>query len=323
MATIYKRTRDKGKRRVSYWIQYRDHKGCRRTTKGYTDKALTEQLAAKLEHEAHLRRQGLIDPEQERLAAEISIPLVEQIDAYERSLRRKGNSEKHTKLVIHRIKRVMSGSGFETFADVNCEAVEEFLSEYRAEKGFGFRTHNHYAQAVDAFCRWMVSQQKVASNPLRGLPRLNAESDVRHQRRALSAEEVAKLIGSARKSEKLIQCYDGETRAMIYLMGYLTGLRRKELASLTPKSFDFESTPPTLTVEAACSKHRKRDTLPLHPELIAVLPAWLAGKSTKEPLFPRLAKRRTWFMVKSDLERVGIPYRTEAGIADFHGAAFR
>ena len=39
-----------------------------------------------------------------------------------------------------------------------------------------------------------------------------------------------------------------------------------------------------------------------------------------EPLFPKLAKRRTWLMVKKDLERVGIPYKTEAGIADFHAA---
>ena len=40
----------------------------------------------------------------------------------------------------------------------------------------------------------------------------------------------------------------------------------------------------------------------------------------REPLFPKLAKRRTWLMVKKDLERVGIAYRNEDGIADFHSA---
>jgi hypothetical protein len=39
-----------------------------------------------------------------------------------------------------------------------------------------------------------------------------------------------------------------------------------------------------------------------------------------EKLFPKLAGRKTWRMVKKDLERVGIPYGTEAGIADFHAA---
>ena len=36
--------------------------------------------------------------------------------------------------------------------------------------------------------------------------------------------------------------------------------------------------------------------------------------------FPKLAKRRTWLMVKKDLERVCIPYETAEGIADFHAA---
>jgi site-specific recombinase XerD len=39
-----------------------------------------------------------------------------------------------------------------------------------------------------------------------------------------------------------------------------------------------------------------------------------------EALFPKLAKRRTWLMVKKDLERVGIAYETADGIADFHAA---
>ena len=37
-------------------------------------------------------------------------------------------------------------------------------------------------------------------------------------------------------------------------------------------------------------------------------------------MFPKLAKRRTWKMVKLDLERVGIAYQTAEGIADFHAA---
>ena len=41
---------------------------------------------------------------------------------------------------------------------------------------------------------------------------------------------------------------------------------------------------------------------------------------TEAPLFPKLAKRRTWLMVKKDLERAGIAYQTDEGIADFHAA---
>ena len=77
---------------------------------------------------------------------------------------------------------------------------------------------------------------------------------------------------------------------------------------------------PTVTVEAACSKHRRLDVLPLHPELAVMLKVWLKGVESDAPVFPKLAKRRTWLMVRKDLERIGIAYKNEEGIADFHAA---
>jgi hypothetical protein len=100
----------------------------------------------------------------------------------------------------------------------------------------------------------------------------------------------------------------------------LTGLRRSELASLTSESFSLDSEPPTVTIDATVSKHRRKDALPLHPELVAMLRIWLADLAPDELLFPKLAKRRTWRMVKLDLERAGIPYKTAEGVADFHAA---
>jgi hypothetical protein len=73
-------------------------------------------------------------------------------------------------------------------------------------------------------------------------------------------------------------------------------------------------------VEAACSKHRRTDVLPLHPDLAKHLQRWIRGLSPDEHLFPKLGNRRTWLMVKKDLERVGISYETHEGIADFHAA---
>ncbi len=100
----------------------------------------------------------------------------------------------------------------------------------------------------------------------------------------------------------------------------MTGLRKNELASLTPRSFRLDGKPATVTVEAAFSKHRRKDVLPLHPALVGMLREWLAGMPEGEKLFPRLDRRKTWFMVKRDLERVGIPYETGDGFADFHAA---
>jgi integrase len=166
----------------------------------------------------------------------------------------------------------------------------------------------------------LVKKRRLAANPVLGIDRLNNATDVRHPRRALTPSEFAKLVRSAEESTKSIQCFDGRTRGRIYILSYMTGLRRSELASLTPRSFNLQSDTPTVTVQATISKHRRKDVLPLHPDLVDMLSGWLKGLGPDEPLFPKLARRRTWLMVKKDLERVGIPYVTPEGIADFHAA---
>lgn len=84
-------------------------------------------------------------------------------------------------------------------------------------------------------------------------------------------------LPAGRGSNQTIQGMGPESRAHLYTMALFTGLRRKELASLTPSSFDLKSPLPTLTVAAACSKHRRRDVLPVHAELAQSLPGCLRG----------------------------------------------
>lgn len=67
---------------------------------------------------------------------------------------------------------------------------------------------------------------------------------------------------------------------MLYTVAGMTGLRASELA-LMPASFALNADTPTVTVEAAYSKHRHRDEVTLHPELRA----WLADKSADAPLW--------------------------------------
>ena len=318
MASVFKR--DKKKRNSPYLIQYTDQEGKRRTETGFSDRGLTEQLAAKLETEAELRRRGLIDPKEERLAKHRSAPIADHLAAFEKSLGSKDNSRKHVKLTMSRIRRIIVRGGMETAADIDIESVEQVLDELRETDDIGHRTYNHYVQAIDSFCNWTVATKRTSSNPLLGMERLNTEMDIRHPRRALTPEEVANLVESARNSGVAVQSYTGEQRARVYIFSYMTGLRRAEMASLTPQSFDLKAEQPILQVKAGCSKHRKTDVLPLHPDLLALLRDWLRGMESREPLFPRLDRKKTWLMVKKDLERVGIPYETEEGIADFHAA---
>jgi hypothetical protein len=143
---------------------------------------------------------------------------------------------------------------------------------------------------------------------------------VGRERRAFTAEEVTRLVRAARDSGCEVQGYPGELRARVYLMSFFIGLRRLELGSLTPRSFKLDDAQPTLVVEDACSKHRRKDTLPMHRELVTLVREWTADLEPDEPLFPRLARKKTYTMVQKDLEQAGIPYETHEGVADFHAA---
>lgn len=318
MATVYKRRQDAWKSRAPWYIGYTDRYGRRKTCKGFTDKGETQKLAAKLEHEESLRAKGLIDPEQEELAQLKKTRIATTLKGYE--VKQSKNSKKHAKQTLNRIRRIVDEAGVSTIGELTLEGVESAIGQIVDDDDLGPKTYNHYAQAINAYCNWLVATKHLTMNPLVGMERMNAEVDVRHRRRALTAEEFSKLVTSARESGIKIQGYSAEDRARVYLVAYYTGLRRKELSTLRSASFNLLADPPTLTVEAASSKRRKEDTLPIHPDLLGYLCKWLPSHSNGKPLFPKLDRKKTWLMVKKDLERVGIAYKTKAGIADFHAA---
>src|SRR5690606_12758752 len=150
---------------------------------------------------------------------------------------------------------------------------------------------------------------------------LNADAHLKRQRRALTPDELRSLVKATRESGVTIK---GRTwrmsptdRAMLYTLAAYTGLRASELASLTVASFDLEAK--TVNVQAAYSKRRRNDTLPLHASLVEQLRPWLGTKTGR--IFPG-----TWTvhykaakLLRKDLARTGIAYIDATGrYADFH-----
>lgn len=268
MASVAKLSRDRRKKGAPYYIQFLDHKGKRRTTKGCSDKGVSEAKAAKIETVVERIKLGLCDVAEldELLGRPQSVAWDSQLKEFEASLKRKNNTEKHVKLTLTRIKLVLNGCKFISLTDFDSDAVETFLTQHCQEEDIGHRTYNHYLQAVDSFGYWLAHPKRrvLERNPFAGIPRRNAETDVRHLRRALLPAEIGLVIETARNSSYLVQGYDGLTRARIYLLSYMTGLRKGEIASLTPASFKLEAEQPIVTVAAQASKRRRKDTLPLH-----------------------------------------------------------
>lgn len=119
----------------------------------------------------------------------------------------------------------------------------------------------------------------------------------------------------------MVEGITGHDRAMIYLVAAWTGFRKGEIGSLTQRSFDLDSDPPTATVAACYSKRRRQDTQVLHPDLVAQLKSWLATKKRLDPdrpLFPVSGRvtggtdRKTHKMMRLDLQRAREAWLAEA-----------
>lgn len=151
---------------------------------------------------------------------------------------------------------------------------------------------------------------------LLSLRMLNAKADRKHVRRALTRSELTRLIETTATSKKTLLRLSPTDRAMLYAIASYTGLRASEIASLTPSAFDLDAR--TVNVQACYSKRRRADTLPLHVSLVERLRLWLTGREKLwHGLYP--SKRvHLALMVRRDLKRAGIEYRTDKGVVDFH-----
>ena len=166
--------------------------------------------------------------------------------------------------------------------------------------GTSAQTFNFYLAAFKQFCRWMVRDGRASESPVAHLDGLNVRADRRHDRRALSVDELRWLL-STTHGEPARHGMAGPERAMLYRVAVETGLRRGELASLTRESFALDGPEPTVTVGAAYSKHRRRDVLPLRSDTAAALRDFLACKMPAAPAFNVPSRHLSATMFRADL----------------------
>jgi len=200
-------------------------------------------------------------------------------------------------------------------------AAVEYLIEQQ-QKGMSPETVNHYIRALRGFGRWLVRTRRVAVDPFVTLALVPTAADTRHRRRALSDDELHRLLDATRASTRTIGGLTGLDRYTLYLVAASTGIRARALAGLTPRAFDLDAG--TVTVPAKLSKNKRTHVVPLRPDVVAVLRGYLASKSSDSPIWSG-----SWHstcvaakMLRDDLRDAGIPYRVETPngpeYVDFH-----
>jgi integrase len=212
------------RKQSQYWyIDYKTADSTRKRVRAFKDKTATTQLAAQLEREAEQAQVGIIDKYKEHRKR----PLAEHLDDFRASLLNKGTTEKHACLVHNRAKAVIENCGFMYISDISACKVQGYLAE-RRRSGLSIRSGNFYLQSAKQFARWLVADNRASENALAYLQAQNPQTDIRHARRALSVDELDRLITSTLKSQKHSNM-TGKERAMLYMLAVSTGLRASEI----------------------------------------------------------------------------------------------
>jgi len=129
-------------------------------------------------------------------------------------------------MVTSRLNKIVERCGFKFFSDVSATKVEALLAGWREgteeNRGISAQTSNFYLTALKQFCRWMVKHQRALTNPVDHLEPLNVKVDRRRDRRALTVDEVKKLLNATASGPERYGM-TGPERRLLYLLALETG----------------------------------------------------------------------------------------------------
>jgi hypothetical protein len=213
MASIFKKARDRKRPGASWFIAYVNEYGRRVMVKGCPDKAATEALARKLESEAELRRRGVIDPRTDAYATHEARPLTDHLADFHAYLIGKGSTPQHANLTRNRVARLIDLSRVRRISELVPSRVQAALNTIRDE-GVSLRSVHHYTRAAKAFSRWLWRDGRAREDALAHLTSQNPDADRRHERRALSPDELARVFHAAERGGVVLKV-SGPDRAAL------------------------------------------------------------------------------------------------------------
>jgi len=172
-------------------------------------------------------------------------------------------------------------------------------------------------------------------------------SEPAHPRRALSVDEIARLLDAAERRPLLeLQTVrigpnagkpvakvtervaakarrKGRERRLVYMLAVWTGLRRGEIKQFTWGDIQLDTVPGQIHLRAQTTKSKRADSLPIHPQLRDALRAWRAENApvSSDEGTPAYVVSTVPDMkcLRADLALAGILDKDEAGrYVDFH-----
>ena len=267
---------------------------------GTSDKQVAEKNRMGLLRQREHERAGFIPEKAARDAAQRS--LAEHLNEFLGDMLRLGKSGKYLANLKHRCGTLIADCRWALPKDATADSFQRWRQEHQ---DLSPKTVNDYLEAARCLFNWMQKNDRVGSNPLARVEKVQTLGRETRERRAFSDEEMRRLLDIA-----------GDYKA-VYLMAVHTGLRRSEIAALKWSDLVLDAVTPFVQVRASTTKNGKPAAMRLHPEVAAAL-GLLKGKTGngEEAVFKRVPRIERF---KRDLKRAGIIYQDAKGhFADFH-----
>ncbi len=300
MASVFKRTGRKGKGKGKYLLSYVDHRGLRHTRSAKTtDQDAARRIASKLEADAALRRDGVIDPRIESIGQQARRTIEEHLADFRAKLSAAGSSEDHRTRTCRFISDGAEACEFETAGDIAADKVNHYATELL--KSMAARSVAARLTALKSFSRWLAVQGKLPADPLASVRKPSVKTDRRKVRRMLLPEEWTWLRTVTLSGNVVRSDIPAVERVLLYAVAIQTGLRSNELRSLTRGSLFLDAAQPYVTCKAGSTKNQQDARQYIKPELVAELRRHIARKAPGAAVFSLPRREDVAAMLRADL----------------------
>ncbi|QEH33951.1 site-specific tyrosine recombinase XerC [Aquisphaera giovannonii] len=307
----------------TYFAKYRDHDGTVKVVPTKCqDKSAAEHFLANLEKRADRIRAEVVTPEEDRRADTARrVGIDQHIDDYVSTLTGNAMHRTNTRGYLERLRDAL---GWSALADLKRDRLELWLAG-EALKKRSARSRNAYRVAASGFCSWLATAGRLAGNPFARLPKASEKADPRRPRRALTPDELGKLMAAAQQAParrplksagkveggRPAERMTGADRADLYLFLAGTGLRVNEARLLRVADLDLDGESPGMSLRAGTTKNKQGAILPLRADLIAMLRRRVDGRRPADAVFNIPADLIRRF--HADRKRAGIPLEDDRG----------
>lgn len=294
--------------RGSYYIQWVDERGTTRCKSSRSrDYAVASELLGREVKRVDRIRSGYVSPSDETRREGLSAPIQRHLDAYMRDCTTEGQSARWLLQRRRNLEQWVATSGIRNLQDCTKESLTRFLTQrQQARRGrgganTGARVWNQIRGQASAFLDWCCVNGFAACNPLKAVKCRSEPDDVRCERRALTEDEVQRLLGVARP----------RGREAWYLLAMNCGLRKSDIQRLDWANITFRREGGG-DIRVAIQKAKRGDTIPMDKALAALLQErWVdAGSPCSGRVFVSTVTDRTR---DRDMARAGIALKDAAG----------